>query len=88
MNINLTSHFEEFVQESVSSGRYGNVSEVMRAALRLLEDYEKRRETKLNDLQAVLDEGESSPDVSYDIENVIARGKERRAKNQARGRHV
>ena len=88
MNVNLTPHFEDFVQESISSGRYGNVSEVVRAALRLLEDYEKNRETKLNDLRAALDEGESSPDVPYDIENVIARGKERRAKNLTRGRHA
>ena len=88
MNVNLTPHFEDFVQESISSGRYGNVSEVVRAALRLLEDYEKKRETKLNDLRTALDEGESSPDVPYDIENVIARGKERRAKNLTRGRHA
>lgn len=88
MNINLTPNFEEFVQESVASGRYGNVSEVMRAAPRLLEDYEKQRDTRLSDLQAALDEGGSSPDVPYDIENVIARGKERRAKNLSRGRHA
>ena len=88
MNVNLTPHFEDFVQESVSSGRYGNVSEVVRAALRLLEDYEKKRDTQLNDLQAALDEGESSPDVPFNIETVIARGKERRAKNLPRGRHA
>ena len=88
MNVNLTPHFEEFIQESISSGRYGNVSEVVRAALRLLEDYEKNRETALNDLRAALDEGESSPDMPYDIENVIARGKERRTKNLPRGRHA
>lgn len=88
MNVNLTPHFEEFIQESVSSGRYGNASEVVRAALRLLEDYEKTRDTALNDLRTALDEGESSPDRPYDIENVIARGKERRVKNLPRGRHA
>jgi antitoxin ParD1/3/4 len=38
MNISLTSHFEKFVADSVKSGRYGSSSEVVREALRLLED--------------------------------------------------
>ena len=88
MNINLTPHFEEFIQETITSGRYGNVSEVMRAALRLLEDYEKERRGKLNDLRSAIDEGENSPEMPYDIETVIARGKERRSQKQTRGRHV
>lgn len=88
MNVNLTPHYEDFVQEAVSSGRYGNVSEVVRAALRLLEDYETDQAAKLKDLRTAIAEGENSPDVPYNIENVIARGRERRAQKQARGRHV
>ena len=52
----LGDHFETFVSESVASGRYGSASEVLRAALRVLEDQE-RREMAL--VQAII-EGENS----------------------------
>lgn len=41
-SISLGSHFEEFIQSEVRSGKYGSVSEVIRSALRLLEKEEKR----------------------------------------------
>lgn len=44
---------------SIQCGRYNNASEVIRAALRRLEEDEAR----LAALQAALDEGEASPDV-------------------------
>ena len=39
-SIHLGKHFEQFVQQQIAHGRYQNASEVVRAALRLLEDYE------------------------------------------------
>src|SRR5689334_1301256 len=42
-SISLGEHFEKFVQEQISQGRYQNVSEVVRAGLRMLEDYEMTR---------------------------------------------
>ena len=41
MNIALTKHFEELIARLVSSGRYNNSSEVVRAGLRILEAEEK-----------------------------------------------
>ncbi len=41
-SISLGSHFESFVDSSVSKGRYNNASEVIRAGLRLLEEEENR----------------------------------------------
>lgn len=38
----LGKHFETFVQKQLASGRYGNASEVVRAALRLMEERERR----------------------------------------------
>ncbi|MEA2740179.1 MAG: antitoxin ParD1/3/4 [Acetobacteraceae bacterium] len=38
----LGKHFETFVQSQLASGRYNNASEVLRDALRLMEDRERR----------------------------------------------
>ena len=56
----LGPHYEEFIQKSILMGRYNNASEVIRAALRRLEEDESR----LAALRAALDEGEASPDVT------------------------
>lgn len=40
MNIALTSHLEGFIRQLIDSGRYNNASEVVRAALRKLQDTE------------------------------------------------
>ena len=58
----LGDHFEGFIVEEVTSGRYGNASDVMRAALRLLEQEEKKFEA----LQAAIQAGDASP-VSKDV---------------------
>lgn len=42
MNVSLTPHFEEMVRRKVESGRYGSASEVVREALRLLEEHDRR----------------------------------------------
>jgi len=38
----ITPHFEELIDRFVASGRFNNKSEVIRAGLRLLEDYEAK----------------------------------------------
>jgi antitoxin ParD1/3/4 len=69
-SFSLGEHFESFVQAQVKEGRYGNASDVMRAALRLLEE----REAKLAALRAALIEGEESgPSTPFDFEAFIAR---------------
>ena len=47
----LGAHFESFVQGQLASGRYNNASEVLRDALRLMEE----RDAKLRALRATLD---------------------------------
>ncbi len=56
-NINLTEHFDRFVERQVSSGRYSNASEIVRDALRLLEEKEQEREAKLKALRQAAKEG-------------------------------
>jgi antitoxin ParD1/3/4 len=62
----LGSHFEEFVKKQLDSGRFNNVSEVVRAGLRLLEDAERLREIRHQELQAAIQEGSTTktPDPS------------------------
>ena len=41
MNVNLTPRLEAMVQQKVASGLYNNASEVVREALRLLEERDR-----------------------------------------------
>ena len=51
MNISLNPHFEELVKGKVESGLYNSVSEVMREALRLLEERDQLRDLRLEELR-------------------------------------
>ncbi len=50
-NVNLTTHYDNFVESEVSSGHYSSASEVMRAGLTLLEKNKKEDELILKELQ-------------------------------------
>lgn len=52
-SVSLGDHFEHFVDERVSNGRYQNASEVIRAGLRLLEE----EEDKISILKKSIDTG-------------------------------
>ena len=56
-NINLTEHLDHFVEHQVASGRYGNASEIVREALRLLEEQEQERKAKLKALRHAAKQG-------------------------------
>jgi antitoxin ParD1/3/4 len=56
-NINLTEHFDEFIKRQVSSGRYSNASEIVREALRLLEEKEQGRQARLKALRQAAKQG-------------------------------
>ncbi|UCI06776.1 type II toxin-antitoxin system ParD family antitoxin [Mesorhizobium sp. B1-1-8] len=43
-NYALSEHYENFIRKQLESGRYNNASEVVRAGLRMLEDFEAERE--------------------------------------------
>ncbi|TRO95963.1 type II toxin-antitoxin system ParD family antitoxin [Glycocaulis profundi] len=69
-SMTLGDHFARFVDDQVSSGRYGSASEVLRAGLRLLEE----RETKVRALEAALVAGEESgPAEAFDLDAFKAR---------------
>ena len=56
-SITLGNHFEDFVQNRISSGRYKNTSEVIRAGLRLLEEEEDRVTALRHAIQEGIDSG-------------------------------
>ncbi|TSJ48097.1 type II toxin-antitoxin system ParD family antitoxin [Fluviicola chungangensis] len=58
-SVSLGNYFDEFVSQQISAGRYKNVSEVIRAGLRLLEN----EESKLIALKSAIQEGLNSPRV-------------------------
>ena len=73
VTVTLGHHFDDFVKTSIAGGRYNNVSEVVRAGLRRLEEEEAR----INAFCAAVDEGDSSPDVlDFDEEAFIQELKE------------
>ncbi len=56
-NINLTDHFDRFIEAEVKSGRYGNASEVVRDSLRLMERRQQEERAKLKWLRGAVREG-------------------------------
>ena len=58
-SISLGNHFDQFISGQLSTGRYKNVSEVVRAGLRLLED----EESKIFALKAAINKGLESPRI-------------------------
>jgi len=51
MNVSLTPQLEELVKEKVASGKYNSASEVVREALRLLEEQDELHRVKLEVLK-------------------------------------
>ncbi len=59
MNVSLTPELEQYIRTKVDSGRYLSASEVVREALRLLEQKEKRLEELRVEIQKGLASGRS-----------------------------
>lgn len=90
MNISLTPELESMIRRKVTEGRYLSASEVIREALRLLEDHERLRQIRLDVLRRdiaigveELDRGESGP---LDAQEIKAAGREKLARSQRKGR--
>ena len=54
MNVSLTPKLDELVQAKVASGLYNSASEVIREALRLLDERDRLREARLGELRTEL----------------------------------
>lgn len=77
-SISLGDHFESFVDKKVTTGRFKNASEVIRAGLRLLEE----EEAKILILQRAIKEGtESGIAKKFNAASHLAKLKSARKKN-------
>ncbi|HEV3196709.1 MAG TPA: type II toxin-antitoxin system ParD family antitoxin [Bryobacteraceae bacterium] len=95
LNVSITPHFSKFIRSKIKSGRYTNASEVVREALRRLEQDEMLREQAVivdpDNAQAEVLKGFESIERGDYIElkdnqelraffaDIIARGKKRLA---------
>ena len=67
-NVNLTEHFDRFIDTRITSGRFSNASEVVREGLRLLEQREQEDKAKLEWLRGAVKEATDSIDRGEGIE--------------------
>ncbi|NJO82408.1 MAG: type II toxin-antitoxin system ParD family antitoxin [Blastochloris sp.] len=85
VTVSITAHQHTFVETEVQGGGYRDVSDVVRAALRLLEEQNQERAARVRDVRAAIDEGENSGEAVplEDIETFLQRA---RARREARSR--
>jgi putative addiction module CopG family antidote len=73
-NIKLTDHFSAFVRESVASGQFKDVSDVISAGLRLLEQQVEEDALRLKALQQIAEDAFSEIDRgeyrTYTVETI------------------
>ena len=72
-SVTLGEHFEGFIAQQLRDGRYESKSEVVRAAMRLLEEHEH----KVTALRHALIEGEQSGEAEpYSMVSIVKEARE------------
>lgn len=66
-SMTLGEHFDGFIASQINEGRFASASEVVRAALRMFEDNEK----KIAALRKLLEDGEKSGTAEYSFESLM-----------------
>src|SRR5438128_11333394 len=84
MNVSLTPELEKFVSAKVESGRYNSASEVVREALRLLEEHDSARATQLAEFNEELGRRLAALDRGEVVDAAAARVRLRRKSEQRR----
>ncbi len=72
-SVTIGSQLDEFVGKLVESGRYGSTSEVVRTALRLLE----QQENQATALKQAIDAGERSGESDLSLRDIAAKVKQK-----------
>lgn len=78
MNVSLNPHFNEFINNLIASGQYNSASEVIREALRLLEQQKAAEQQTLeyfrSEIQKGIDSGASTP---WNKDEILAKARQR-----------
>jgi antitoxin ParD1/3/4 len=85
MNVSLTPELEQFVAVKVDSGRYTSASEVVREALRLLEEHDRSRAEQIASFNKELSHRLASLDRGECVDPAAARSRIQ-AKSRSRRR--
>jgi antitoxin ParD1/3/4 len=84
MNVSLTPELEKFVSAKVDSGRYNSASEVVREALRLLEEHDSAHATQLAEFNRELGRRLAALDCGEVVNPAVARARLQRKSEQRR----
>jgi antitoxin ParD1/3/4 len=76
MNISIPDQLKGWAEQRVAEGRYSSTSDYVRDLVRRDQEAEEARRR----LQAAIDEGLASEETDVTIEDIIAEGRRRRAK--------
>jgi antitoxin ParD1/3/4 len=80
ININLTPLLEEMVRQKVKSGLYSSASEVVREALRLMEQQDSLRNAKFDKLRKDIRDGiDSGTATAWDSEELKRVARQRKS---------
>ncbi len=94
-NVNLTEHYDSFIDLSIAAGRFTNASEAVRAGLYLLECQQTEEQAKIEWLRgtareafAAFDRGEGLPlssaeDIDALVKDAIEEGRAERHTTRA-----
>lgn len=80
-SLTLGPHWEKFVKREVASGRYASASEVVRAALRELEERGKKLKALREHLAEGAHQASTEDFVAFSVDDVMGRAKKRAVKN-------
>ncbi len=93
VNVSLTPELEEFIAHKVASGLYGSSSEVVRDALRLMDERDRLLDARLEDLRGEVQKGltqlktgRSSPLDRGAVDRIRSTGKRRLASRRRKKR--
>lgn len=87
INVNLTPQLEEMIRQKVDSGMYNSASEVVREALRLMDERDRERAARLRQLRQDIEEGiGSGPATAWDREEIKRSGRTRCAAKTRAGK--
>jgi len=88
MNVNLTPELERLVSQKVQSGLYNSASEVVREALRLMQEHDELRRIRTaelrNEVKRGLEQSRSGESTPLDIATIKVEGRKRRTAKASR----